>query len=82
MFFGTSQIARKVIFQAIEDAASEEVDTRDDAIRWMRSSDFDEACMEAELDSAMMKKFYSQILKLPIGIRRKKAKELMGKYLK
>ena len=82
MFFGTSQIARKVIFQAIEDAASEEADIRDDAIRWVRSSDFDEACMEAELDSAMMKKFYSQILKLPIGIRRKKAKELMGKYLK
>ena len=81
MFFGTSQIARKVIFQAIEDAASEEADIRDYAIRWMRSSDFDEACMEAELDSSMMKKFYSQILKLPVGIRRRKAKELMKKYL-
>lgn len=82
MFFGTSQIARKVIFQAIEDAASEEADIRDDAIRWMRSSDFDEACMEAELDSAMMKKFYAQILKLPVGIRKKKARELLRKYLK
>lgn len=82
MFFGTSQIARKVIFQAIEDAASHEADIRDDATRWIRSPDFDEACMEAELDSSMMKKFIIQIMKLPVGIRRKKAKELMRKYLK
>lgn len=82
MFFGTSQIARKVIFQALEDAASEEADIRDDAIRWIRSPHFDEACMEAELDSLLMKKFYAQILKLPIGIRRKKTKELLRKYLK
>lgn len=82
MFFGTSQIARRVIFQAIEDAASMDADIRDDATRWIRSPDFDEACMEAELDSAMMKKFILQIMKLPVGIRRKKAKELMAKYLK
>ena len=81
MFFGTSQIARKVIFQALEDAASQEADIRDDAIRWMRSPSFDEACMEAELDAAMMKKFYAQMLRLPIGIRRKKTKELLRKYL-
>jgi hypothetical protein len=37
--------------------------------------------MEAELDADMMKKFYAQILKLPVGIRRKKAKELLRKYL-
>ena len=54
-----------------------DADIRDDATRWIRSPDFDEACMEAELDSAMMKKFILQIMKLPVGIRRKKAKELM-----
>lgn len=81
MFFGTSQIARRVIFQAIEDAASQDADIRNDATRWIRSPDFDDACMEAELDSTMMKKFIIQIMKLPVGIRRKKAKELMKKYL-
>jgi hypothetical protein len=81
VFFGTSQIARRVIFQAIEDAASWETDIQEDAIRWIRSEAFDEACMEAELDSAMMKKFIVQVMKLPIGIRRKKAKEMLKKYL-
>jgi len=37
--------------------------------------------MEAQLDSSQIKKFIAQMMKLPTGIRRKKAKQLINRYL-
>jgi hypothetical protein len=81
VFFGTTRIARRVICQALEDLTDLDTDTRQDAIRWVGSQDFDHACMEAQLDSHQIKKFIAQMMKLPTGIRRKKARQLINKYL-
>jgi len=81
VFFGTMKIARRVVFQSIEDATDLDPDIRQDALRWIGSQDFIEACSEAELDSVQLKKFIAQIMKLPIGIRRKQVQSLLDKYL-
>lgn len=80
MFFGTTRIARKVVFQALEDSTDLDTDIRQDAINWIGSPNFQEACREAGLDYLQIKNFMLQVMKLPAGIRRKKIKDLLGKY--
>lgn len=80
MFFGTTKIARGIVFQALEDSTDLDTDTRQDAIRWMASPDFQEACREGGLDYTQIQKFMIQIMNLPPGIRRKKIKDLLGRY--
>lgn len=81
MFFGTMKIAKRVVFQAIEDATDLDADIRQDALRWIGSQDFIEACSEAGLDSVQLKKFVAQIMKLPTGIRRKQVQSLLDRYI-
>jgi len=78
VFFGTMNIAKRVVFRAIEDSVSEDVDIRNDALRWIRGAGFDAACEEAKLDPIQMRKFLSEIMQLPIGIRRKQVENLLG----
>jgi hypothetical protein len=80
VFFGTAKIARNIVFQALEDSTDLDTDIRQDAINWMATPDFQEACKEASLDYLQIKNFMIQIMKLPNGIRRKKIKDLLGKY--
>lgn len=78
MFFGTMNIARRVVFQAIEDSVSDDVDIRNDALKWIRSDGFDAACDEGSLDPSKMRTFLSEIMKLPVGIRRKQVDKLLS----
>lgn len=78
MFFGTMNIARRVVFQAIEDSVSSDSDIRGDAIRWIRSEGFDSACEEASLDPIQIRRFLTEIMKLPVGIRRKQVQTLLS----
>lgn len=78
MFFGTMNIARRVVYQAIEDAVSDDPDIKGDAMRWLGTDGFELACEEGKLDPEKIRKFLHEILQLPVGIRKKQVQSILS----